>query len=114
MDTSRFLRSTGATPTAWANVENVGSTPGGPEVRGEVRATEFGAEEEGPSKTVSNSFLLLLVRHLLLEAMHLFLIASCKVIILGVLSGAGPGQSSYFSVVLFCDVFFSTLSSLTS
>ena len=26
---------------------------------------------------VSNSFLLLLVRHLLLEAMHLFLVASC-------------------------------------
>ena len=28
-------------------------------------------------QNVSNSFLLLLVRHLLLEAMHLFLVASC-------------------------------------
>ena len=27
---------------------------------------------------VSNSFLLLVVRHLLLEAMHLFLVASCS------------------------------------
>jgi len=32
---------------------------------------------------VSTSFLLLLVRHLLLEAMHLFLIASCSILSTG-------------------------------
>ena len=31
----------------------------------------------GLGRIVSTSFLLLLVRHLLLEAMHLFLVASC-------------------------------------
>ena len=34
-------------------------------------------QEDSRLNSVSNSFLLLLVRHLLLEAMHLFLVASC-------------------------------------
>ena len=45
-------------------------------VRSEARSPVCSVLAPSSDALVSNSFLLLLVRHLLLEAMHLFLVAS--------------------------------------